>query len=278
VIPTSKSTSVPSGNAELSVVAITGLVIGLLGVVVIICILLFRNKLETVFRRRTRKQEATEYTLPHSQGLVDSHHCEGNDNGDGQREEGSIVGSNPETKLPVDKTKGGSWKSTLYLGSIASLTVLLFNTSFAAWAASSHAVSDDTSVLFEGECRKARNINTGFHLVINILATLVLGASSYGMVRIYRLFYIHQTHNKLKLIHCRAMLECTDQTGPRSRPSKRRVAGRWDPQYTQSVPHTTEEAHLVDLLGCLVSSITSTACDPTNFYLTKVLVVLIAEI
>jgi hypothetical protein len=85
------------------------------------------------------------------------------------------------------------------------------------------------------------------------------------MVSIYRLFYIHQRHNKLKLIHCRAMFECTDQTGSGPRPSKRRVAGRWDPQYTQSVPHTTEEAHLVGLLGCLVSSITSTACDPTIF-------------
>ncbi|KAJ5817311.1 hypothetical protein N7447_009544 [Penicillium robsamsonii] len=91
-----------------------------------------------------------------------------------------MVGSSPAKKLDVDKTKDGSWKSTLYLGSIASLAVLVFNT-FAAWAAASYTGSDGTGVLFQGECRKARNINTGFHLVINILATPVLSASSYGM-------------------------------------------------------------------------------------------------
>lgn len=125
-------------------------------------------------------------TPPHSQGLLISRDAEGH-NDVGRREEERIAGSDSGDQMRVnEKTKNSSWQSTLYLGAISSLMVLLFNIGFAAWAATKYTGSDSTGVLFAGQCQKARNINTALHLVINILATLVLSASSYGMVRIYQ--------------------------------------------------------------------------------------------
>jgi hypothetical protein len=36
-------------------------------------------------------------------------------------------------------------------------------------------------VLYDGNCTKVRNANIVLHLAINIVASLVLGANSYGM-------------------------------------------------------------------------------------------------
>ncbi|KAE8369751.1 hypothetical protein BDV27DRAFT_172402 [Aspergillus caelatus] len=71
--------------------------------------------------------------------------------------------------------------STLYIGSISSIVVLLFNMSFVLWAVTHRALVNGRGVLFTGECDKARNINRSLHLLINILSTVLLSASNYGM-------------------------------------------------------------------------------------------------
>ena len=167
-----------------STLAISALVIGIVGVLAILCILLLGKGLRKVLGRKSQKPEPVKYTSPSCHQLSNPRDSEGHGNNDDQQEEERVVGSESKDETRGNKTTGGSWKFTLYLGSIASLMVLLFNTGFAAWAATKHTGSDSTGVLFTGQCRKAQNINTAFHLVINILATLVLGASSYGMVRV----------------------------------------------------------------------------------------------
>lgn len=75
-----------------------------------------------------------------------------------------------------------NWKKTLYLGSTLTFVVLVFNVGFLLWAAKHNEVQGDQGVLFTGTCDKSKKISTGFHLVINILGTVLLGASNYGMV------------------------------------------------------------------------------------------------
>lgn len=75
-----------------------------------------------------------------------------------------------------------NWKMALYLGSISAFVVLLFNVGFILWAINHHGLQGDQAVLFTGDCEKSKQISTGIHLVINILGTVLLGASNYGMV------------------------------------------------------------------------------------------------
>ncbi|KAB8234257.1 uncharacterized protein BDW43DRAFT_318876 [Aspergillus alliaceus] len=79
------------------------------------------------------------------------------------------------------KNNTENWKRSLYLGSLSSIVVLLFNISFVAWAVSHHDLTNNRGVLFTGGCNKAKRLSTGIHLVINILSTLLLCASSYTM-------------------------------------------------------------------------------------------------
>lgn len=75
-----------------------------------------------------------------------------------------------------------NWKMALYLGSISAFVVLLFNVGFVRWAVNHHGLQGDQAVLFTGNSEKSKQISTGFHLVINILGTVLLRVSNYGMV------------------------------------------------------------------------------------------------
>ncbi|KAE8162407.1 hypothetical protein BDV40DRAFT_288545 [Aspergillus tamarii] len=85
------------------------------------------------------------------------------------------------TRKDRKKRTTENWKRSLYLGALSSVIVLLFNVSFVAWAVSHHDLTDDRGVLYTGECTKAKRMSTGIHLVINILSTALLCASSYTM-------------------------------------------------------------------------------------------------
>ncbi|KAE8381623.1 hypothetical protein BDV26DRAFT_301230 [Aspergillus bertholletiae] len=85
------------------------------------------------------------------------------------------------TRKHGKKRKTENWKRSLYIGSLSSVVVLLFNVSFVAWAVSHHDLTDDRGVLYTGDCVKTKRISTGIHLVINILSTALLCASSYTM-------------------------------------------------------------------------------------------------
>ncbi|KAB8263109.1 hypothetical protein BDV32DRAFT_9105 [Aspergillus pseudonomiae] len=85
------------------------------------------------------------------------------------------------TRKHNKKRKTENWKRSLYLGSLASVIVLLFNVSFVAWAVSHHDLTENRGVLYTGDCTKTKRMSTGLHLVINILSTALLCASSYTM-------------------------------------------------------------------------------------------------
>ncbi|KAB8224802.1 hypothetical protein BDV33DRAFT_187817 [Aspergillus novoparasiticus] len=73
------------------------------------------------------------------------------------------------------------WRRTLLLGFVISVVVLVFNLGFALWAVQHHHVQDGQGVLYAEDCKKVRNFGIGFHLIINILSTALLGASNYCM-------------------------------------------------------------------------------------------------
>ncbi|KAJ5153644.1 uncharacterized protein N7500_009083 [Penicillium coprophilum] len=74
-----------------------------------------------------------------------------------------------------------NWKKTLYIGSTLTFVVLVFNVGFVLWAVKHNGLHGGQAVLFIGNCKKSKRISTVFHLVINVLGTLLLGASNYGM-------------------------------------------------------------------------------------------------
>lgn len=74
------------------------------------------------------------------------------------------------------------WKKILYIGSASTFIVLIFNVAFVIWAVSHHGMQGDKSILFSGNCKKSKQISTGFHFIINVFGIILLGASNYGMV------------------------------------------------------------------------------------------------
>ncbi|KAH6889430.1 hypothetical protein B0T10DRAFT_404784 [Thelonectria olida] len=86
---------------------------------------------------------------------------------------------------PQSKAKSG-WRVSLIGGAIASLVVLIINLAITLWSINLPTgvfeVSDTgRRVLFEGSCSTSRRLNTLLHLLINILSSILLAASSYGM-------------------------------------------------------------------------------------------------
>lgn len=61
------------------------------------------------------------------------------------------------------------------------LAILILNITFSLWAGVKYGVSGGEGTLFQGKCTTASRITTIAHTVINILSTLLLGASNYAM-------------------------------------------------------------------------------------------------
>lgn len=78
------------------------------------------------------------------------------------------------------------WKFTIFLAFMASLTVLFFNVGFVLYSTTHNGGETDT-ILYEGDCEKVHRLSIGFHLLINTLSTVLLGASNFGMVCITHL-------------------------------------------------------------------------------------------
>ena len=65
--------------------------------------------------------------------------------------------------------------------SLISLSVFLTNLIFAVIMSIQHKHSDAVIILHEGDCGQIKRINTFFHVGINILSSLLLGASNLCM-------------------------------------------------------------------------------------------------
>ena len=59
--------------------------------------------------------------------------------------------------------------------------VLIINIVLTIWAVVSPGVQDGLATLQDGSCQRTKSLTTWTHLVINVLSTLLLGASHYSM-------------------------------------------------------------------------------------------------
>jgi hypothetical protein len=64
---------------------------------------------------------------------------------------------------------------------ITSTVVLAINIALTVYGISKFGYDDGESVLHSGDCHKAERISTILHALINILSTILLGASNYTM-------------------------------------------------------------------------------------------------
>jgi len=73
------------------------------------------------------------------------------------------------------------WRKGVVAAAVTASTVLLINFCITIWASTRQGTSDGIGVLYDGLCTDSRFLNSGLHVIINALSTLLLGASSYTM-------------------------------------------------------------------------------------------------
>ncbi|KAK0707103.1 hypothetical protein B0T26DRAFT_756492 [Lasiosphaeria miniovina] len=76
------------------------------------------------------------------------------------------------------------WRFSLLSGAVLAVVVLVVNLGALLWAVTQPTPVGDQNgrrILFDGTCAKAKNISTALHVLINVLSSLLLGASNYGM-------------------------------------------------------------------------------------------------
>ncbi|CAN9439696.1 unnamed protein product [Alternaria alternata] len=69
----------------------------------------------------------------------------------------------------------------LLVCAILSAVVLALNIGVIAWASACPSSEDNTQILYKGNCSTSTNANIAAHAAINVLSTLLLGASNYSM-------------------------------------------------------------------------------------------------
>ncbi|KAH7132548.1 hypothetical protein B0J11DRAFT_230512 [Dendryphion nanum] len=77
--------------------------------------------------------------------------------------------------------ESAGWRRGVIYCIATSLFVLSFTLTFVVWAATQHKTGSGIVLLFQGSCKKSKRMSIGFHLIINVLSTLLLSASNYCM-------------------------------------------------------------------------------------------------
>jgi len=75
----------------------------------------------------------------------------------------------------------GGWRAGLVRSFLLSLIALIVNISVYTWLFRTYDSKDGTATLQRGNCGRIRNANTGIHAALNVVSTLILGASTYAM-------------------------------------------------------------------------------------------------
>ncbi len=73
------------------------------------------------------------------------------------------------------------WHGGALASCLTALFVLLVNIIVTSWATSTYPLDGHVGTMFNGDCVKAKSINTWVQLAINVLSTILLGASNYCM-------------------------------------------------------------------------------------------------
>ena len=74
-----------------------------------------------------------------------------------------------------------SWRAGVSTGATLATLVLLINISVTAWGGRKVDTVDGIGIIYQGSCTKSKSLTLWIHLAINILSTLLLGASNYAM-------------------------------------------------------------------------------------------------
>ena len=77
--------------------------------------------------------------------------------------------------LPTGCRTGVRWSCSI------AYTVFLINCAVFIWTLSTYQIEQGAGTLFRGNCKKAKNLNAVVQVGINLLSTLLLGASNYSM-------------------------------------------------------------------------------------------------
>lgn len=73
------------------------------------------------------------------------------------------------------------WRAGAILSCATALIVLLINSTFLIWTIRKNCIRRGIGIVFEGSCEKAKSLNTWLGLAINVLCSILLGASNYCM-------------------------------------------------------------------------------------------------
>ncbi|CZT06813.1 uncharacterized protein RAG0_12456 [Rhynchosporium agropyri] len=73
------------------------------------------------------------------------------------------------------------WRRGVFYYALTSLGVPLINIILLIWAMAGHGVKDGYGLLHTGSYKQAQTISTTLHVLINLLSTVLLGASNYTM-------------------------------------------------------------------------------------------------
>ena len=73
------------------------------------------------------------------------------------------------------------YRFVIFCCAVTGVLVILVNLAFTIWATTTFGVHDGFGTLQKGDCGKTKTLNFWIHLAINILSTLLLGASNYSM-------------------------------------------------------------------------------------------------
>lgn len=90
-----------------------------------------------------------------------------------------------DARRSVPKHAKQSWRDGHHFGMlcamISAIVVLLINVLLCIVASAKHQIAGDFATLQDGNCREMKRLDLWFHLLINVLGTILLGASNYSM-------------------------------------------------------------------------------------------------
>ncbi|KAF3001562.1 hypothetical protein E8E13_009862 [Curvularia kusanoi] len=81
----------------------------------------------------------------------------------------------------IQKGQFTGWRMGVLVALIGTTLVCLFNVMVTIYILWQGKAKNGYGTLYEGNCQKARDLNVWVHLVVNVLSTLLLGASNYCM-------------------------------------------------------------------------------------------------
>jgi hypothetical protein len=73
------------------------------------------------------------------------------------------------------------WRAGLFRAFLFSFAALIVNIGVYAWLFRTYDAKHGTATIYRGSCNAIRGANTGVHVALNIVSTLILGASTYAM-------------------------------------------------------------------------------------------------